>query len=91
MPGFFEPGHGILSSVAEWVVALLAFVLLTIIAASVEYIGNAKGITVVGALLGYIIALFLWAPPVIATEWHYAVVVALPIIVVSYLYRRRGE
>lgn len=91
MPGFFEPGHGLLSSFDEWMVALLAFALLTIVGAIAEYIGDAKGITVAGALVGYIIALFVWAPPFVATEWHYGVLIALPIIVVSYLYRRRGE
>lgn len=52
-----------------------------------EYVGDSEGFTVVVALLGYVTALLLWAAPVIATEWHYAVVIA----VVVYRYRRRGE
>ena len=91
MPSFFDPGHGLLSALDEQVVALLAFVLFTIIGAVAEYVGDSKGVTVAGALLGYIVALIIWAPPFFSTEWHYAVLVALPIIVVSYLYRRRSE
>jgi uncharacterized membrane protein YjjP (DUF1212 family) len=91
MPGFFDPGHGFLSSFDEWMVALLAFVLLIVVGAVAEYVGDAKGVTVAGALVGYIIALFIWAPPVIATEWHYAVLIAVPIIIISYLYRGPGK
>ena len=89
MPSFFDPGHGLFSSVEEWVVALVAFVLLTAVGAITEYLGDAKGLTVAGAAIGYVVALLLWAPPFVATEWHYAMLVAVPVILVVYLYRRR--
>lgn len=91
LQSFFDPGHGFLSSVDEWLVAVIAFVLLTLVGAVAEYLGDAKGITVLAAMGGYIIALFIWAPPFIATEWHYAVMIAIPLVVISYLYRRHGE
>ena len=68
MPSFFDPGHGFLSSADEQMVALIAFVLLTVVGATAEYLWDAKGFTVLGILVGFIIALFVWAPSLVATE-----------------------
>lgn len=91
MPSFFDPGHGFLSSLDEVAVALAAVLLFALVGALAEYLGDAKGGTVVGALVSFVVALFLGAPSVFAGEWHYAVVIAVPIAVLVYLYRGRGE
>lgn len=91
MPDFFDPGHGFLSSVDEVMIAAIAVLLFTLVGAAAEYRGNAKGWTVLGALVGYVVALFVWAPPLFAGEWHYAVVAAVPIVLLVYLYRGRYE
>ncbi|MFC4548963.1 MULTISPECIES: hypothetical protein [Halorussus] len=91
MPDFFDPGHGFLSSFDEVVVALAAVVLFAAVGALAEYLGDAKGGTVLGALVGYVVVLLLWLPPVFANEWHYAVVAVIPILVFIYWYRGRGE
>ncbi|MFC6941833.1 hypothetical protein ACFQE8_17940 [Salinirubellus sp. GCM10025818] len=63
MPSFFDPGHGFLSSIDEVVVAALAVLPFVLIGAVAEYVGDAKGWTVLGALVGYVVALFVLAPP----------------------------
>jgi hypothetical protein len=91
MPSFFDPGHGFLSSIDEVVIAALAVLPFVLIGAVAEYVGDAKGWTVLGALVGYVVALFVWAPPVFAGEWHYAVVAAVPVVLLVYLYRGRRD
>ena len=91
MPGFFDPGHGFLSSSDEVIIALVALILLTVIGGVAEYFGNSKGGTVLGALVGFLVVVLLVASPVFASEWHYAVVVAIPIAVLVYLYRGRRD
>jgi uncharacterized membrane protein YjjP (DUF1212 family) len=87
VPGFFDPGHGFLSSVDERVVAAGAFVVATVVGLLAEYVRDAKGVSVVFAALGFVVALFVWAPDVFADEWHYALIVAIPVAVAVYLYR----
>ncbi|WP_224447959.1 hypothetical protein [Haloprofundus salilacus] len=89
MPGFFDPGHGFLSSLDEMTVMLVAIVLFAVAGGLAEYFGDARGGTVVGTLVGYLVVLVYWAPPVFANEWHYALVAALPVVAVVYLYRDR--
>ncbi|MFC5971564.1 hypothetical protein ACFPYI_09495 [Halomarina salina] len=89
LQSFFDPGHGFLSSVDERTVAVLAFVLFVVVGAVAEYRGDARGGTVVAALVGFVVALVLWGPPMFAEEWHYAVVVAVPVVVAFYFYRGR--
>lgn len=91
MPGFFDPGHGLLSSFDEVAIALAAVILFAIVGGLTEYFGDARGGAVVGALVGFVVAVLLWTPPVFASEWHYAVVVAVPVAVLVYLYRGRGD
>ena len=91
MPDFFDPGHGFLSSVDEIAITIAALVLFTVLGGLTEYVGDARGGTILGALIGFIVVLLLWGPPLFAEEWHYAVVVAVPIVVLVYLYRGRGE
>ena len=91
MPSFFDPGHGLLSSFDEMAVAAAAVVVFTLVGAAAEYFGDARGGAVVGALAGFVVLLVLWAPRVFAGEWHYAVVAGVPIAVLVYLYRGRGE
>ena len=91
MPSFFDPGHGFLSSIDEVVIAALAVLPFVLIGAVAEYVGDAKGWTALGALVGYVVALFVWAPPVFAGEWHYAVVAAVPVVLLVYLYRGRRD
>ena len=89
LQSFFDPGHGFLSSFDEQMVALGAFVLFVAVGALAEYLGDAKGFTVLGVLVGFVVALVVWGPPLFAEEWHYAVVVAIPVVIVTYLYRGR--
>lgn len=91
MPSFFDPGHGLLSSFDEVAVAVAAIVLFTLIGTVTEYFGDAKGGAVVGAFVGFVVLLVLWAPRIFAGEWHYAVVAAVPIVLLVYLYQGRGE
>ena len=91
MPDFFDPGHGFLSSIDEVVITAAAVILFTIIGGLAEYVGDSKGGTVLGALIGFVVGVLLWAPPIFAGEWHYAIVVAIPIIVLVYLYRGRND
>ena len=89
LQSFFDPGHGFLSSFDEWTVAVAAFVLFVAVGGVAEYLGDARGGTVVAALVGFVVALLVWAPPMFAEEWHYAVIVAVTVIVASYLYREK--
>ncbi|WP_224270297.1 hypothetical protein [Haloprofundus salinisoli] len=91
MPSFFDPGHGFLSSIDEIAVAFAAIVLFIVAGALAEYLGNARGGTVVGALVGYVAVLLYWAPAVFADEWHYALVAAVPVVALVYLYRGRRD
>ncbi|RDI72044.1 hypothetical protein [Halopelagius longus] len=91
MPSFFDPGHGFMSSLDEIVVMLTAVVLLTMVGAVVEYLRDSDGWSVLGALLGYVVAVLFLAPPEFAGEWHYAVIAAVPVFVVVYLYKGRHE
>jgi hypothetical protein len=52
LPGFFDSGHGFLSSVDEVVIAAIAVLLFELVGAVAEYVGDAKGWTVLGALVG---------------------------------------
>ncbi|SFG64049.1 hypothetical protein SAMN04488063_2689 [Halopelagius inordinatus] len=91
MPSFFDPGHGFASSLDELVVMLVAIALFTTVGAVVEYLGDSDGWSVLGAFAGYVVAVVFLAPPSFAGEWHYAVVAAVPVAVVVYLYRGRHE
>lgn len=91
MPSFFDPGHGPLSSFDEVAVAVAAIVLFTLVGSATEYFRDARGGAVVGALVGFVLLLVLWAPRVFAGEWHYAVVAAAPVVLLVYLYRGRGD
>ena len=89
LQSFFDPGHGFLSSFDELAVAVVAFALFVAVGALAESLGDAKGGTVVAALVGFVAVLLVWGRPPFAEEWHYAVVVAVPVVVAVYLYRRR--
>lgn len=91
MPSFFDAGHGFMSSFDEMVVMLTAIVLFTMAGAVVEYLRDSDGWSVVGVLVGYVVAVVFLAPPAFAGEWHYAVVAAVPVFVVVDLYRGRHE
>ncbi|KTG10736.1 hypothetical protein AUR64_05965 [Haloprofundus marisrubri] len=91
MASFFDPGHGFLSSADEIAVALLALVFFVVVGSVAEYLGDAKGGMVLGALVGYVAVLLYWAPPVFANEWHYALVAAVPVAVLVYFYRGRRD
>ena len=90
MASFFDPGHGFLSSVDEVAIAVAAVLVFLAVGAASEYLWDTKGGAVVGALVGFLVAL-LWAPAAFTNEWHYAVVVAVPVLVLVYRYRGRGE
>ena len=86
-----DPGHGPLSSVDEQTVAVAAFVVFALVGLLAEYAWRSKGLAVVGALVGYVLTVVLWAPPLFAEEWHYAILAAVPIVVLNYLYEGRSK
>lgn len=91
LQSFFDPGHGFLSSPEEVAVAVAAVAVFALVGGAAEYLGDAKGGAVIGALAGFLVVLLGWGSPVLADEWHYAVVVAVPVALVVLRYRGREE
>ena len=91
VPSFFDPGHGLFSSPEELVVTVVAMLVLAVVGVLSERAGDATGLAVALAAGGFVLALVVVAPPAIATEWHYAALVAALLAAVVYWYRGRGE
>ncbi|MFD1515341.1 hypothetical protein [Halomarina rubra] len=87
---FFDPGHGLLSSFDERAVAVVAFLVLSAVGLLAEALWDAKGMLVAGALVVFVVAIVVWAPPLFAEEWHYAVLAAVPVVLGNHFYRGRN-
>lgn len=91
MQGVLEPGHGPFSSLDERSVAVVALIALTLAGALLEYVRDAEGWGVLGAAVGVVVAFVVAAPPILADEWHYVFVAAIPVLIAVRFYRGRGE
>ena len=88
---FFDPGHGLLSSFDERTVAVVAFLVLTVVGLVAEHRWHSKGGAVLLALAVIVVGIVLFASPLFAGEWHYAVLAAVPVVLGNYLYRERSR
>lgn len=82
MPGI----AGAVAAVDGNTAALAAFVSFAAVGLAIEWARDAEGVSLVFAVAGFVVGLYLRTPAKFVEEWHYAPLLAIPVVVALYIH-----